>query len=54
MNISPDGDNYKVDVDVQDLHIFQSDNETGNGQAGKLELHYQGKIENGYGVGTVN
>ena len=54
MNISPDGDNYKVDVNVQDLHIFQSDSETGNGQAGKLELHYQGKIENGYGVGTVN
>ncbi len=54
MKISPDGDNYKVDVNVQDLHIFQSDSESGSGLAGTLQLHYQGKIEDGYGVGTVN
>ena len=45
MTIAKQGDKYIVDVITDDLHIFKSDDETGNGQNGSLKIHYEGPLE---------
>jgi len=45
MTVVKSGDNYVVDFETNDLHIFHSDNETGNGQSGSLTMHFEGKVE---------
>ena len=45
MTVVRSGDKYIVDFSTSDLHIFHSDDETGNGQSGSLTLHYEGYLE---------
>lgn len=45
MTVVKSGDKYIVDFSTSDLHIFHSDDETGNGQSGSLTLHYEGFLE---------
>lgn len=45
MTVARSGDKYTVDFSTSDLHIFHSDEETGNGQSGSLTLHYEGNLE---------
>lgn len=45
MTVNRLGDKYVVDFSTNDLHIFHSDEETGNGQTGTLTLHYEGSVE---------
>ncbi len=45
MMVSKSGDKHIVEFVTDDLHIFHSDGEKGNGQLGKLTMHYEGKVE---------
>ena len=45
MTINKTGDKYIVDVYTNDLHIFKSDEESGDGQHGTLKIHYEGPLE---------
>ena len=44
MTVSKSGNKYVIDVTSNDLHIFKSDNEIGDGANGSLRFHYEGGI----------
>lgn len=45
MTIAKQGDKYIIDIISDNLHIFESDDETGNGQKGSLMIHYEGLLK---------
>ena len=45
MTVAKSGDKYIIDFSTNDLHIFHSNDETGSGQPGSLNLHYEGNVE---------
>lgn len=49
ITINKQGDNYVVDVKTDNLHIFKSYDEQGDGQKGSLNIHYEGSLDT-YGL----
>ena len=45
INVAQLGDKYIINFSSNDMHIFHSDDEVGNGESGSLTLHYEGKVE---------